>query len=139
MGLERQSENELCSEQQARLNAMQQRESDLLKEAWQAMRLCLYEASFDADISLVPRPDLAEYTLKTDPVDQTDILEGIWRDKRGAKQGEVQIRSDGRLYAEVDVIRSHPTDVRWFVESVTVWGCCGSLKTELRLLPSVID
>lgn len=124
-------------QKQARLEAMLQREAECMVEVWQAMRLCLNEASFDAELNLIPRPEQATFSLLTDPVDKSDILEGIWHDQRGNKQGEIQIRADGRIYAEVDVICNHPSDVRWFVESVTAWGKNAKLTTELRLLPAV--
>lgn len=107
-----------------------------LVEVWQAMRVCLYNASFEQDLDLLPRPEKAAYSIIDDPFDGSRILEGIWRDSTGNKQGEIRLRHDGSVYAELDVIRKHPVDVRWFVESVTAWGSTMNIKTELRLLPS---
>ncbi len=86
---------------------------------------------------MVPLPDQAEYALRTDPFDQSETLTGVWRDLHGTRLGELQVRNDGSVYAEFDVVRQHPTDVRWFVESVTAWGTASAIKTELRLLPAV--
>ena len=110
---------------------------DFLNQAWQAMRLRLCEDGLESEINLIPRPELASYQLLRDPFDGSETLAGEWRDKYGELQGEIKVREDGRVYAEVNVIRNHPTDVRWFVEAVTAWGKKDDLKTELRLLPSV--
>jgi hypothetical protein len=113
------------------------KEHDILRTIWQELRLSLCNSGLESDLNLIPLPDLAEYSIQTDPFDKSESLLGVWRDKHGCKQGEIQIREDGRIYAEVDVIRNHPTDVRWFIESVTAWGSKESIKTELRLLPAI--
>jgi len=113
------------------------RERDVVKKIWQELRLTLCNSGLESDLNLIPIPDLADYSIQVDPFDKSESLLGVWRDKHGSKQGEIQIREDGRIYAEVDVIRNHPTDVRWFVESVTAWGSKDNIKTELRLLPAL--
>lgn len=110
---------------------------EFLTQVWQAMRLQLCQDGLETAINLVPRPELANYQLLRDPYDGSESLAGKWRDKFGGLQGEIQLRQDGKVYAEVNVIRNHPTDVRWFVEAVTAWGTKDNIKTELRLLPSV--
>lgn len=112
-------------------------EKQLLLDVWQAMRLRLCDTGIEDALNLIPRPDMAKFSLQQDPFDQSESLIGVWHDNHGVKTGEIQIRADGSVYAEVDVIRNHPNDVRWFVEAVTAWGNCSSLKTELRLLPAV--
>lgn len=106
----------------------------LLQQVWQAMKTCLNEDGLDTEL---PLPDQAQYSLQMDPYDQCEVLSGQWRDSSGNLQGEIRVRESGQVYAEVDVIRNHPKDVRWFVEAVTAWGSSTDLKTELRLLPAV--
>lgn len=119
------------------LNQLLTSHKGVLNQVWQALRLCLCEDGMESDLNLIPRPELAAYQLIRDSFDGSETLAGEWRDSQGALQGEVRIREDGNVYAEVNVIRRHPTDVRWFVEAVTAWGNADGLKTELRLLPSV--
>ena len=109
----------------------------VLNSVWQAMRLRLTQTGLENSLNVIPRPDLAEYAIHTDPFEKTDTLIGVWKDERGTRLGEIQIRADGSVYAEVDVVRNHPKDVRWFVEAVTAWGQPDALKTELRLLPAI--
>jgi hypothetical protein len=108
-----------------------------LNQVWQAMRLRLCDDGMESEINLIPRPEFATYRLLRDPYDQSETLTGEWRDMAGQLQGEISVRESGQVYAEVNVIRNHPTDVRWFVEAVTAWGSKDNIKTELRLLPSV--
>lgn len=121
----------------AHLSGRLAKERSALQKIWQELRLTLCNCGMENDLNLIPIPDLAEYSLQRDPVDKSEALLGIWRDKQGSQQGEIQIREDGRIYAEVYVVRNHPRDGRWFIESVTAWGSKDSIKTELRLLPAI--
>ncbi len=112
-------------------------ESTLLRSIWQAMRLRLCDTGLEDALNTLPAPDSAEYDIKIDPFDSSRYLIGIWSDKHGAQIGEIQVRENGTVYAEVDVVRNHPKDGRWFVESVTAWGNREDIKTELRLLPTI--
>lgn len=108
-----------------------------LNRVWDALRKELLTINLENVLSAIPRPQLAAYQLEVDPFDQSETLIGTWRGSDGSKIGEIKIRQDGNIYAEIDVIRNHPVDVRWFVEAVTAWGNSENLKTELRLLPSL--
>ena len=84
---------------------------------------------------------LVNLCLQKDPFDGSETLYGEWRFSPGKgaprKWGQVQIHGGGQVFAECDVICPHPTDSRWFVEAVTLWGSRDSIKSELRLLPAV--
>lgn len=112
-------------------------EKSSLRDVWQAMRMQLADAGLENALNIIPLPDVAEYTIERDPFDGSETLHGVWRDKKGNKIGEIQVRDNDSVYAEVDVIRNHPTDGRWFVEAVTAWGKKTDIKTELKLLPAV--
>lgn len=79
----------------------------------------------------------AEFHLSRDPASGKDTLVGTWKNATGQKIGEVLFHADGSFFAEYDVIKNHPTDNRWFIEAVTVWGRGSNIKSELRLLPSM--
>ncbi|WP_317929955.1 hypothetical protein [Halioxenophilus sp. WMMB6] len=125
------------TETDSQTNAVFEREKKLLVEIWQALRLRLTDTGMEDALNVIPRPELAQYRLQVDPFDGSETLVGTWLDTHGSQTGEVQIRPNGSVYAEVDVVRDHPNDVRWFVESVTAWGNRQEIKTELRLLPAI--
>ena len=108
-----------------------------LNQICQVMRLAVCEVGISGVLDLIPGPSLAEFTIEQDPFDQSKTLKGTWRDGQGMPQGEIQLRENGTVYAEINVIRAHPKDSHWFVEAVTAWGTPDTLKTELRLLPAV--
>lgn len=111
-------------------------EAPLLEEAWNALRQELARTGFKDALSLVPRQfDRSE--LRRDPFDGSEALYNEWRDKAGQLKGSAVVHGDGQVFAEFDVVRPHPTDRRWFVESVTAWGRPGALKSELKLLPVI--
>lgn len=109
----------------------------LLNEVWQALRLRLVDTGMEEALNVIPRPELASYRRQIDPFDSSETVVGTWHDEHGSQTGEVQIRANGSVYAEVDVIRNLPNDGRWFVEAVTAWGESGNLKSELRLIATV--
>jgi len=111
-------------------------ERPLLLELSEAMIAAMVKAGFDDTTPQVP-VDIARKELRRDPYDGTDALYGEWYSPEGRRLGNVQVRADGNLYAEFDIVQPHPTDKRWFVESVTAWGSKGAVKTELKLLPSL--
>lgn len=110
---------------------------EILQSIWQVMRVQLIEVGLQDNLNTLPRPELAQYSLRIDPFDSSETLFGIWRDQHGNQTGEIQVHSSGRVYAEADVVRNHPKDGRWFVEAVTAWGNSDDIKTELRLLPAL--
>jgi len=80
---------------------------------------------------------LSSHQMQTDPYDGSRTFSGEWRAAGGARLGSVLIHQGGQVFAEFDVLVSHPTDERWFVEAVTTWGNTDNLKSELRLLPAL--
>lgn len=109
----------------------------VLQKIKDEMCLTLGNSGLESELHLIPGPELADFILETDPLDKSHSLMGVWRDDYGYKRGEVQIREDGGIYAEVDIVLNHPTDKRWFIEAVTAWGSKEQIKTELRLLPAI--
>lgn len=79
----------------------------------------------------------AAFACSKDPYSGVDSLIGTWRDGRGARVGEIKLHGDGSFYAEYDVALPHPTNVRWFVESVVAWGRDDIIKAEAKLLPAL--
>lgn len=88
------------------------------------------------EISYFPLYNAATFTLIKDPFTGVHNLIGHWFNSVQAHRiGSLQFNSDGSVYAEYDVIKPHPTNAYWFVESVTVWGNLSQLKAEAKLLP----
>ena len=112
-------------------------EQGALEDVWQSLCLKLRQSGVESELNTSITPQSASYTLLPDPVDKTETLVGTWRDKQGNKKGEIQIREDGGIFAEIDIICNHPTDKRWFIEAITAWGNTGNIITELKLLPAV--
>ncbi len=110
---------------------------DSLLAAWNGLRLKLAETGVDNAMTMIPPPDQAFFRLEVDPFDKSETIIAVWQNKQNEKLGEIQVRNNKTFYAEFDVIRSHPTDVRWFVEAVTAWGRKDDIKSELRLLPAI--
>ncbi|WP_320818654.1 hypothetical protein [Thalassolituus sp.] len=79
--------------------------------------------------------DFSNNELCQDPYDQSTSLLCEWRDKHNNLLGSLQLHDSGRVFAEYDVIKPHPTKPKWFIEAVTAWGDDEQLRTELRLLP----
>lgn len=117
------------------LAARAQAEKPVLEEVWQALQLQLQRAGFADGTGQGNEFGLRE--LRRDPFDGSEALYTEWRGLDGRRLGTVLIRADGNVYAELDVVKPHPTDTRWFVEGVTAWGKKGAIKTELKLLPAL--
>lgn len=117
------------------LEARAQTEAPVLAEIWQSLQHRLQHAGF----AVMPEQgdEFGLRELRRDPFDGSEALYGEWRGLDGRRLGNVLIRPDGNVYAELEVVKPHPTDVRWFVESVTAWGKRGAIKTELKLLPAL--
>lgn len=97
----------------------------------------LSNAGVEGDDVQVAPVDQASFSLKEDPFTKQNTLEGLWRDARGNKKGEILFHGDGSFYAEYDVVRPHPTKPQWFIESVVAWGRGETIKSEMKLLPAV--
>lgn len=117
------------------LAARVQVEVPVLAEIWQALHNQLLRAGF-AELAGQGN-ELGLRELRRDPFDGSEALYSEWRGLDGRRLGTALIRADGNLYAELDVVKPHPTDPRWFVEGVTAWGRQGAIKTELKLLPAL--
>jgi len=68
----------------------------------------------------------ASFAEQTDPYSGERSLVGCWRGK--ARDGTVTLFSDGRVFAEYQVLLPHPTQPGHYVEAVQVWGRTGALK-----------
>jgi hypothetical protein len=79
----------------------------------------------------------AQFELQRDPASGESSLVGTWRDANGKRVGSIVFHCDGTFFAEYDIVETHPQDERWFVEAVNAWGKDDTIKTELKLLPSV--
>jgi hypothetical protein len=88
------------------------------------------------DVSIGEFGDAA-FWLDMDPASGKPSLIGEWRDDKGMKVGGMAFHADGSFFAEHDVIRTHPSKPRFFVEAVTAWGRDQDIKSEPRLLPMV--
>ncbi len=89
--------------------------------------------------SLPPSPVYCEATFghQKDPYSGEESLIGIWKNPKGRRIGEIKFHADGSFYAECDLALAHPSDARWFVESVTAWGKGDTIKAEAKLLPAL--
>lgn len=89
----------------------------------------------------IPAPiwELAQFHIRRDPALGEQSLEGVWLSEHGGKVGSVIIHHDGAFFAEYDIIRTHPTRGKWFIEAVSAWGRDAGIKTEARLLPMPED
>ena len=112
-------------------------EQPCMESIWAALQQELIKTGLEDAQTILPGLDLATHFIKQDPFDQSKTLHVVWRDKHGALVGEFQIRDSGAIFAEMDVIRNHPTKSKWFIEGVSAWGKKTDIKTELKLLPAV--
>jgi len=97
------------------------------------------EAGKYAAQSVAPKIELAkvEFTRVIDPGNQQPGYQGVWRNARNDRCGELIFNSDNSFYAEYDLFCPHPRDARWFVEMVTAWGRAGDLRSEAKLIPAL--
>ncbi len=86
-------------------------------------------------------PDLssAQYETSKDPYSGELTRQSKWIDTDGTRLGELKIHGDGSFYGEFDVLRPHPRNPEWFVESIVVWGKDEMIKSEPRLLRALVD
>ncbi len=98
------------------------------------------EALFGDGIIDACAPHGLAYQLQRDPASGRHGLLGEWLDARGHRLGMLVFHAEGSCFGEYDIVRMHPTDRRWFVEAVQVWGGPpdaadgGVPRAELRLL-----
>ncbi len=79
----------------------------------------------------------AQFTRVVDPANQQPGYEGVWRNARKERCGGITFNSDGSFYAEYDLFCPHPSDEKWFVEMVTVWGNTDHISSEATLIPAL--
>jgi hypothetical protein len=90
----------------------------------------------EAEIKHYPNYDDASYELIKDPYTGEHNLTCYWyNEAKKQRIGRLQFNSDGTFYAEYDVVKPHPTNIRRFVEGVTAWGKAENIKAEAKLLP----
>lgn len=109
-------------------------EQDTLVEVACALRNQLLRAGLP-DIVVPAQPQSCR--LARDPYDGTTSLVGQWRKRPGKTIGSIVIHENGQLFAELDVLLSHPQDASSFVDAVVVFGTTGALHTELRITPAI--
>lgn len=124
-------------EKAQKVRALYAKNRELVLIAWNSLRRELVKLDIDNALSLISPPDQAEWDCSEDPFDQSETLLVRWLAADANKMGEIQVRANGTFYAEYDVVRDHPKDVRWFIEAVTAWGEAERVKSELRLLPAI--
>lgn len=78
--------------------------------------------------------DQLSFNLSHDSFAKHDSLEASWLGKRNNRLGSIVFHGDGSFFAEYDVVQPHPSDKRWFIEAIEVWGNESTIKTELKLL-----
>ena len=73
-------------------------------------------------LSIGDEPDWsqASFVETVDPYSQDINLVGTWRGQ--ARYGTVTLFSDGRVFAEYQVLLPHPKKPDSYVESVQIWG-----------------
>ncbi|MCG8023559.1 MAG: hypothetical protein JAZ02_06205 [Candidatus Thiodiazotropha endolucinida] len=108
---------------------------NLAQEIVDQLRNEVGKLGFAPDEVRIMNPKDAEYRLELDPSNNEYSLVGDWFDAKGQKLGCLLFHADGSFYVEHDVVKSHPTKRRWFVEAVNAWGKDADIKAEARLLP----
>jgi|AZIK01.1.fsa_nt_gi hypothetical protein len=78
--------------------------------------------------------DFTKNEICRDPYDHSTSLLCEWRDHHNNLLGSLQLHDNGRVFAEYDVLKPHPSKPDWFIEAVTAWGDDEKLRSELRLL-----
>ncbi len=79
-----------------------------------------------------PAWDSGQFSLQRDAYSGEESLIARWRGD--PRNGMIDLRADGRVYAEFDLLAPHPKRPGWFVEAIIAWGEPAALKCEPRLL-----
>ena len=119
------------------INSRYEREKDRGLQICEQLRIEMDKLGLRREM-INPRLERASFNMSRDAATGEYSLVGTWRDKHGLKQGEILFHADGTFFAEYDVICEHPKNPQWFVEAVTAWGNSGLIKSECRLLPTVV-
>ena len=115
-----------------------QAEQAKIAEVEQRLQAELARYGFDEQLAVLTG-GLHNQQLRTDSFDGNQSLYAEWHNASGHCQGSLLIHGNGQVYAELDVLKDHPTNRKWFVESVTCWGLSGALNSELGLLPALVE
>lgn len=123
------------------LDGLRQLPAELKTLAERVVSALQMEAERFAATGTTPRIELAavQFTRITDPSNQQQGFEGVWRNARNERCGSLSINSDGSFYAEYDLFCPHPRDARWFVEMVTAWGRGDAVRSEVKLIPNSVE
>lgn len=116
----------------------------ILQKAAQADSICqelnrqILKLGFRPERADVALGEHLQYSLQRDTFSGLDSLVGVWmHPTSGYKLGTLLFHADGTFFAEYDVLQPHPTQRKWFVEAVTVWGKGDDIKGDPRLLPAL--
>lgn len=110
----------------------------LAEDILQRLRDEVEKLGFDESEVMLTGPGDAEYRLAKDPSNGEYSLVGDWRDTNGMKIGNLMFHPDGSFFVEHDVVKTHPSNGKWFVEAVNAWGRGADIKAEARLLPNLV-
>jgi len=118
------------------ISQRKQQEAATVSEAWEAVKKELTRFGLETVLASA-KQELAREQLRRDSFDGSYSFYGEWLASSGARMGNILIHEGGQVFAEFDVALPHPTDKRWFVEGVNVWGRRGAIKAELKLLQAL--
>jgi hypothetical protein len=120
-------------------DASRQLPAELKTLAGRVVSALQMEAERFAATGTAPRIELAaaQFTRITDPSNQQQGFEGVWRNACNERCGSLSINSDGSFYAEYDLFYPDPRDAHWIVEMVTAWGRGDAVRSEVKLIPNL--
>ena len=98
------------------------------------LRLTLTKAGFTDVESLIPELGSGQTHEEKDPFDQSSVTVVTWYNQSNVKSGQIMLRANNQVYAEIDILKPHPKAPNRFVELVLAWGSGDTLKTELKML-----
>ncbi|GAB1260403.1 hypothetical protein [Aurantivibrio plasticivorans] len=123
-------------EADSKLNERLASDQPTIEKICAALVAQLKKYGFDNKADVLAQP-MVNGELRKDPYDGAESLYAEWRSANGDLLGHVMIHDSGQLYAEFDIVAPHPTDKRWFIESITAWGSAEAIKTELQNLAAL--
>jgi hypothetical protein len=90
---------------------------------------------YSVDIGDEPNWSLLQGESKKDPFSGEMSWQGEW--KGGNRYGSITVFSDGRIFAEYQVLKVLDTTPAQFFESVQVWGTPPKLKGDPVIVPMI--
>ena len=100
-------------------------------------RNVLLDMGFEESSLSFAELDGCKLATVTDQLAGEERITGRWLDDQGLQIAHFIRYANGSLFAEHEVAQPHPQRPEMFVELLEVWGQPGSLKHDLRLLPSL--